>query len=75
MSTEAEKSRIVHPVTGHESKERNHEPKEHEPKEIEGVSFCRYSYRFARIRGFPATEPFRRKKEASFFAVRCQSDR
>jgi len=28
MSTEAEKSRIVPPVTVHESKERNHEPKE-----------------------------------------------
>ncbi len=39
MSTEAEKPRMVHPVTVHESKERNHAPKEHDPKEIEGVFF------------------------------------
>jgi len=35
MSPEAEKPRIVHLVTVHESKGRNHESKEHEPKEKE----------------------------------------
>ncbi len=40
IPTKAEKPRMVNLVTVHESKERNHDPKEYEPKEIEWVFFA-----------------------------------